>query len=204
MTRRVTDSARPAAAILAGGAANRMGGAKAGAILAGRPLITWPLAALREAGLDPFVVTKADRPVEGIPGLEDVTVILEPDRPRHPLLGILEALRCAGGRPVIVTGCDLPLLTSDYFRCLAAHPGGTVVPRVGGYLQPLAARFGADTADAVRRGVGMEASVAGVIAGLDPTVIGEEDLRRFGDPARTFANVNSPGDLERVARLLDP
>lgn len=193
-----------AAAVLAGGAASRMDGHKAGTLLGGKPLVAWSLQALRDAGLDPFVVTKADRPVDAIPGLENTTVVIEPDRPRHPLVGILEALRHAGGRPVIVTGCDLPLLTSGYFRYLAGHPGGTVVPRVGGHLQPLAARFGADAADAVRHGVGMEASVTGVIAGLHPTVIGEEELHRFGDPDRMFTNVNTPGDLERVTRLLDP
>lgn len=105
---------------------------------------------------------------------------------------------------MIVTGCDLPLLTPDYFRWLAEHPGGTVVPRTGGYLQPLAARFGADAADAVKRGVETGASVAGVVTGLDPTVIEEDELCRFGDPQRTFTNVNTPADLERAGRLLGP
>lgn len=191
-----------AAAVLAGGAAIRMGGEKAGTLLAGRPLISYPLAALREAGLDPFVVTKTDRPVDAIPGLENITVVIEPDRPRHPLLGILEAIRHAGGRPVIVTGCDLPLLTPGYLRWLTDLDGGTVVPRVDGFLQPLAARYGPDAAAAVERGVESGASAKAVITGLDATVIEEDELRRFGDPARTFANVNTPEDLAAIERRL--
>lgn len=203
MTGRRTDPDRVAAAVLAGGAASRMGGGKAGILLAGRPLITWPLAALRAAGLDPFVVTKTDRPVDGDPALRGVTVVIEPDEPRHPLLGVLEALRHAGGRPVIVIGCDLPLLAPEYLRWLAGFPGGTVAPRAGGHLQPLAARYGADAISAVERGVGAGESATGVITGLDPIVIEEDELRRFGDPDQMFTNVNTPADLERAGRLLD-
>jgi hypothetical protein len=32
--------------------------------------------------------------------------------------------------------------------------------------------------------------------------LGEEELRRFGDPARLLFNVNAPGDLERAAAML--
>lgn len=179
-----------------------MGGEKAGALLAGRPLISYPVAALRAAGLDPFVVTKADRPVDRIAGVADVEVVVEPDEPRHPLLGVLKALRHADGRPVIVVGCDLPLLPPGFLGWLAAQPGGTVVPRVGGYLQPLAARYGSDAVAAVKRGVELDASVTGVIAGLKPNVIAEDELSRFGDPEQLFANVNTPDDLAMVERIM--
>lgn len=191
-----------AAAVLAGGAARRMGGEKAGAVLADRPLISYPLAALRRAGLDPFVVTKHDRPVDRIPGLGDVKVVIEPALPRHPLLGVLKALRHADGRPVVVLGCDMPLLPPELLRWLAAQPGGTVVPRVGGYLQPLAARYGSDAVAAVKRGVELDASVTGVISGLDAAVIEEASLSRFGNPERIFTNVNTPDDLAAIERIV--
>ena len=44
--------------VLAGGRGSRLGGAKPTAELAGRPLISYPLAALAEAGLDAAVVAK--------------------------------------------------------------------------------------------------------------------------------------------------
>ena len=40
------------------------------------------------------------------------------------------------------------------------------------------------------------------VAALDPFVIAEERVARFGDPARIFFNVNSPEDLERAEQLL--
>lgn len=54
-------------AVLAGGRGSRLGGAKAMAELAGRPLISYPLAALADAGLDAFVVAKPSSGLRGRP-----------------------------------------------------------------------------------------------------------------------------------------
>jgi molybdenum cofactor guanylyltransferase len=53
--------------VLAGGRGSRLGGAKAMAELAGRPLIAYPLAALAAAGLDAFVVAKPGNDLRGRP-----------------------------------------------------------------------------------------------------------------------------------------
>jgi molybdopterin-guanine dinucleotide biosynthesis protein A len=53
--------------VLAGGRGSRLGGSKATVELAGRPLISYPLAALAAAGLDAFVVAKPDTPLRGRP-----------------------------------------------------------------------------------------------------------------------------------------
>ena len=47
-------------AVLAGGRGSRIGGHKALVPLCGRPLITYPLAAARAAGLSAVVVAKRD------------------------------------------------------------------------------------------------------------------------------------------------
>lgn len=194
---------RAGAAVLAGGLSRRMGAPKAGALLAGRPLIARPLAALRAAGLDPFVVTKADRPVAaaGLEGPDGLEVVVEPDRPRHPLVGVLAALERAGG-PVVVVACDLPLLPPPLLAWLAERPGGTVVPRAGGHMQPLAARYGPEAAGPVRAGIERGRAMKEVVAALGPEIVEEAELRRFGDPALMFENVNSPEDLARVESLL--
>ena len=86
----------PVGVVLAGGAGRRMGGAKPGTPLAGRPLIAYPLTALRAVLAPVAVVAKSDSvlPVLGA----GVELWREPDEPRHPLAGILEALRRADGR----------------------------------------------------------------------------------------------------------
>jgi molybdenum cofactor guanylyltransferase len=75
------------AAVLAGGRGRRMGGSKPLAQFGGAPLIERPLAAAREAGLDPVVIAKAGTTLP-----EGVRVWQEPDEPYHPLLGIVTAL----------------------------------------------------------------------------------------------------------------
>src|SRR5438477_12761169 len=74
----------PVGVILAGGAGRRIGGSKALVKLHGRPLISYPLAAMREALGDIAIVAKADTELPSLPG---VTVWIEPDVPRHPLVG---------------------------------------------------------------------------------------------------------------------
>lgn len=180
-----------------------MGGGKAGTLLAGRPLISYPVEALRAAGLKPFVVTKGDRPVAGLPGLGEVPVVFEPDEPRHPLLGILTALKHADGMDVIVLACDLPLLPASYLKWLATEASGTAVPRVEGRFQPLAARYGADAIETVAGAVTDEGPVTALVRALDPVILDEDRLRQFGDPARMFENVNSPGDADRVEHRLE-
>lgn len=194
-----------AAAVLAGGAGSRMGSPKADAVLAGEPLVEYPLRALRAAGLDPFVVTKADRPVGAA-----AEVVVEPDLPRHPLTGILAAIEHAAGRQVVVVACDMPLLPPELLRWLAGLPGGTIVPKVAGHLQPLAARYGPEAAGPIREALkggregpgGRIPAVMTVLAELGPRILEEDRLRRFGDPDRMFTNVNTPEELARLEREL--
>jgi molybdopterin-guanine dinucleotide biosynthesis protein A len=189
---------RPLGAVLAGGGGRRLGGAKAGAELAGRPLIYYPLAALGAAGMEAVVVAKAD---SDLPRLE-VPLIEEPQRPRHPLCGIVAALEHAGGRPLVVVACDMPFVTARMLAWLAATGEPLVVPSVGGQLQPLLARYDHSLEPALAEGLARGAPLQSIVAGLDPRLIREEELARFGNPRRLCFNVNTRSDLESAERLL--
>ncbi len=39
------------------------------------------------------------------------------------------------------------------------------------------------------------------VASLDPRVVPETDVARFGDPARISFNVNTPADVEEAERI---
>lgn len=137
-------AAGPVGVVLAGGAGRRIGGAKASTMLAGRPLIAYPLAALRAVLAPVAVVVKRDSDLP--PVGYGVEIWREPDEPQHPLVGIIEALRRAAGRSVVVLACDLPLVTPDVIRALlAAPPAAAVLARAGDDVQPLCARFGPGT-----------------------------------------------------------
>jgi len=165
--------------VLAGGAARRMGGEKATALLAGRPLVVWALEALREAGFERrAVVVKRDT---ALPEL-DVPVWIEPDEPRHPLAGVAYALE-HGGDDVVTLPVDLPLVPAALLRELAEAQGCAMVRG-----QPLLARFAAGTA------LAPGGRVTDAVLALEPAILdaGPESL----------LNVNTPADLAAAEALL--
>jgi molybdenum cofactor guanylyltransferase len=173
-----------------------MGGSKAMVQLAGRPLISYPVRAVIEAGLEPFVVAKAatELPPMDVPVLRE-----EPDDP-HPLHGVIAALRAARGRPVVIVACDMPLVSAELLTWLAGMTA-TAIPLVGGILQPLLARYEpmAEPALAVAVHHGLSAQAAALALG--PRVIAETELAAFGTPEHLLLNVNDERDLARATQI---
>lgn len=176
--------------VLAGGAARRMGGAKAGAVLGGRPLLVWALEALREAGLEEVVVVA--KRATTLPPV-DAPVWHEPDEPRHPLAGVRYALQRARPDEVLTLPVDLPLAPPAALRALVAWPpqdACCVVARAGGRLEPLVGRFASAALGRLRA----EGRATDAILALDPVLV---DL-----PGEGFHNVNSPSDLAAAQAAL--
>jgi molybdopterin-guanine dinucleotide biosynthesis protein A len=200
-SREPADGPGPAVgAVLAGGRGSRLGGAKAVVELAGHPLIHYPLASLEAAGLEPVVVAK---PGSELPPLS-VQVIHEPEQPLHPLCGIVAALRHTGERPLVVVACDMPFAGPSFLAWLASAPEPLVAPSVGGETQPLLARYDHCLLPALEAALSGGEPLRRTIESLRPRLVGEEDLARFGDPERLCFNVNTPGDVEAAAGLLEP
>jgi molybdenum cofactor guanylyltransferase len=186
----VGDGPQPLGVVLAGGAGERLGGSKAMAELAGRPLISYPLAAFAAAGIETVVVAK---PATELPAL-DVAVVAEPAEPTHPLLGLVAALTHANGRPVVSSPCDTPFITAELVASLAAAPT-TAAVHDGERLHPLLARYQPEDLEVIRRGLSENASATSTAEALSPALI-------EADPLTTF-NVNTPGDLAAAgARLV--
>jgi molybdopterin-guanine dinucleotide biosynthesis protein A len=187
----------PLGVILAGGRGRRIGGSKATVKLGGKPLISYPLRAMTAVLDDVVVLAKAETELPSLPG---ATVWIEPDPRRHPLIGLLQALGLAGGKPVLVCAADLPFVTSTLLRRLALEdPGGApavlaseramIQPLLGCY-QPQAAQLLSPALDELDRPL-------------------REQVRRIGpqlvevDDAEALFNVNAPEDLLRAAAILD-
>ncbi len=131
----------PVGVLLAGGSGSRIGGDKAVAQLGGRPLLSHPLEALIPAADRVAVVAKRSTT---LPPLGSIEVWHEPDQPTHPLVGIVEALRRADGRPVLVCAADMPFVTTELLRELigaSSSASATIACTMGGALQPLLGRY---------------------------------------------------------------
>ena len=184
------------AAILAGGRALRLGGEKATAELAGRPLIGYGIEAARAAGLEPVVVAKRASPLPTIA----CEVIVEPDRPVHPLMGIITALE-SSVEPTVVLACDMPLLTAPLLRWLAGRRPPAVAS-VDGRLEPLLAIYRPGDAAVLRSALREEAPLRTAVERLRPRLLREAQLRRFGEPRDLVLGVNTKSELLEAARLI--
>jgi molybdopterin-guanine dinucleotide biosynthesis protein A len=176
--------------ILAGGASRRFGGAPKGAqLLHGKPLALHGADALKGICSRVLLEDNGDQ-AYGALGLARISA-----SPAHagkgPLAGMAAGLRAAGDR-VAFAPCDMPMLTTEMFHPLAAHPSGAYAISPSG-IEPLVCV--------------LPASALGVIeAALDgdeiPRVV--DVLSRVGAvgvafaEARPFANVNTPEELARL------
>jgi molybdopterin-guanine dinucleotide biosynthesis protein A len=179
----------PVVAVLAGGLGRRMGRAKAVVELAGMPLISYPLRAAAEAGLPALVVAKLD---SELPPLK-VPIVHEPDSPRHPLCGVLAALRHTDGA-VLAVACDMPFLSAALMAWIAAL-GEAAVAEVDGCRQPLPALYPPAAVPALEQALARGDSLRAVLELLRARAITERQLRGFGDSRRLFFSVNDASDL---------
>ena len=185
--------------VLAGGDGRRMGGSKAIVNLGGRPLISYPLDAVRRGVGNAAVVAKF---ASELPDLPSLTVWIEPDEPKHPLVGIVHALELSAGRPVLVCAADLPFVTSDLVRDLArAAPGAAPAVVAGGKrgIQPLLGCYQPEARDLLARWASAPADqvrLTEVVTELGVRIHEVED-------EDALFNVNSPDDLLQAAAMLD-
>lgn len=185
-------SDRPLAAVLAGGAGRRLGGAKPTALLAGRPLISYPLEAARSAGLEVIVVAKARSPLPPL----DCQVVIESDEPQHPLAGVVAALEYAAGRDIVAIACDMPFVSAELLALLAAQQRSAAV-RADGALQPLLARYAATDLSQLLAALSERTSA---IAALEQIGARALAIGHLPNPGRLCLNVNSADDLRLAQR----
>jgi molybdopterin-guanine dinucleotide biosynthesis protein A len=186
----------PIGVILAGGAGTRMGGSKAIVNLSGRSMISYPLEAMWRALGNVAIVAKIDTELPSVPG---VTVWIEPDEPRHPLLGIVHALGLADGKPVVVCAVDLPFVSPGLIRRIAESYGGgapAVIASLDGHAQPLLGCYQPSAVEPLSAALANEESVRDAVAALDPVLLEV-------DHAEELFNLNSPDDLLQAAGMLD-
>lgn len=166
--------------------------------LAGRPMLARVVATVGSAGLDPVVVAKPDTELPQV----DCRVLSEPDEPRHPLTGLLTALRASAGRGVVAIACDMPLVPAKLLRWLAGLDEEIAVCEAAGMLHPLLGRYSSAAIPQLELGLAEGAAMRDVVVGLRPRIVGEAELARFGDPGRILFNVNEPADLVAAEQLL--
>ncbi|WP_445151444.1 molybdenum cofactor guanylyltransferase [Baekduia sp. Peel2402] len=188
--------APPVGVVLAGGRGRRLGGDKAIVELEGRALVHYPIEALHSVCDEVVVVAKRDTLLPPLSGVADLWI--EPDEPRHPLVGVAHALGLAVGRPVLVVPVDLPLIDAATLRAiLSVDPEGAsvVAPLVNGRLQPLCALYFPSALQAGLNRFDPSQRVTEIVESLGVRAV--EGLEETA-----FYNVNAPEDILRASVLV--
>ena len=175
-----------------------MGTPKAMVELASRPLVSRVVSTVGSAGLEPIVVAKPDSPLPRL----DCRVLSEPSEPHHPLTGLIAALGASAGRAVVAIACDMPLVPARLISWLAQLEEEVAVCEADGRLQPLLGRYSPSACEQLAESLERGESMTDAVTALDPFIVSEEKVARFGDPQRIFFNINSPEDLAAAETML--
>ncbi|MFN0093257.1 MAG: molybdenum cofactor guanylyltransferase [Dehalococcoidia bacterium] len=193
--------------VLAGGKSTRFGSDKASALLRGRPMLDWVVAAVGEV-CDEVVVVHA--PGQRLPTIAASVRLAVDDVPGEgPLAGLIAGFRTATAPVCFLTSCDVPLvrpaLIAAVGGALARSDATAVAPMTEGRLQPLLGAYlrlktleaaealfavGERSLQAVLRRVGARALPDAVVVEADRDLL-------------SFRNANDQATLEAIVRELE-
>lgn len=188
--------------ILAGGAASRYGGRPKGLEqVGGRRVIDRVADALGEAADDLLLIANDPAAAEWLPHVRLASDV----RLHCGSLGGIHAALVRAGQPVLVVAWDMPFVPAGLLRMLrdAGTRADAALPESGSRrgLEPLCAYYSTTCVPAIERR--LDANDMRVVSFFDDVRVErlpEREVRRFGDPAVLFMNVNTPDDLALAER----
>lgn len=196
--------ARVAGAVLAGGGATRFEGRPKGlARVAGARILDRLVDVFGEAlGAAPLLVANAPDAPTWRPDLRVVADV----RPGMGSLGGIYTAVVEAPAPVVCVAWDMPFVTPGLVRALAdgLAEWDAFLPESDGRrgVEPLCAAYGPACAAAIA--ASLEAGDLRAIGFHHAVRVGRlplEAVRRLGDPARLFFNINTADDLARADAL---
>ena len=193
--------ANVSAALLLGGASERMGSDKAQLELAGAPAAA--RLAERLACLCEEVLLVGGSPPAGAEGRH----VPDPNGPRCALRGLVGALEAARAERVLVLATDLFGVTPELLLALIAAPDADVVaPRTERGPEALCALYRREPAlrEARARLAAGRLALHELLGALSVYWLEGEDLGVLGAPGRMLANLNTPEELAAFRRGAAP
>ena len=138
------------------------------------------------------------------PGYTSLPAVREDPPGSGPLAalaaGWAELRRRGHDGPVLVLAVDMPSVTPELLRWLADRPGGkTAVPHVGGYPQPMCARYAPATLDLIAGYLAAgQRRLRDLLESTEVDWITPEEWA-VATAEDAFADVDTPEDLGRLA-----
>ena len=185
--------------ILAGGENTRMPVPKAFIKVEGTPMIERNLAVLRQIFKETLIVTNqpSDYSYLGAPLLGDAHNI------RGPMTGIFTSLLNSPNPWVFISACDMPFINRDLIIYMHSQKNSfdAVAPSMKGKVEPLFAFYSKKLLLSMERSLlSDQRGLSDFLKNKKVKYISAADVKRFDPGARSFINLNTPGDADRHLR----
>jgi molybdopterin-guanine dinucleotide biosynthesis protein A len=194
---------RIAGIVLCGGQSSRMGQPKCWLPVAGELMLPRVVRLLSEV-VSPIVVVAS--PGQELPPLPaDVILIRDTVPGLGPLLGLATGLTALpqGTDTAYVSSCDVPLLRPAFVRRMIELLGTSevCVPRVNGFLHPLAAVYRREVAPTAERLLAAgQARLTDLCSVVRTRIVTADELTDVDGDLRSLRNVNMPEDYSDTLR----
>jgi len=187
--------------LLAGGNNSRMGANKAFLEIDGIRLIDKTINIYREIFSEIIIVT--NDPLSYVE-FTDAAVVTDIYKGKGPLGGIYTGLFYSKHNYAFVSACDMPYLNKDFISYLAnqACKHDVIVPELAEGYQPLHAIHSRNCLPSTKpRLVADKLKITGFYRDMRVLAIGEEQILPFNKDGRLFQNLNTPEDVEQLAKI---
>ena len=190
-------------AVLAGGRGRRIGCDKATVELNGRPLISYPVGALRSAGLAVALALRSGQ--EMLAGLEDVSFVHDEFEGAGPLGGLHALLKWMPSEWALVVSCDQPFVPVNLLHGIMSHSDCTadaVVARTAERLQPMPGLYRKTCLPFVEEALAKgKMGLRDLLHHIRLYELEGEEIDRLDLEHASFININTPEDLANARRL---
>lgn len=193
-------SARPMGFVLAGGASRRFGRDKALLPWGHGTLLDHALARLMAVCERVEVLCGSDPRYEG----RGVRIRTDIVAGAGPLGGLLTGVEAAAGAPALFLPVDVPLLPVGLMGALVERLPNhdAVVPVTARGPEPVCGLYAHSCAAAMREAIAHRRLHATAFwDSVRVRTFGLDEVQRWGDTQALFTNVNTPADLEAIARM---
>lgn len=186
-----------AAVVLAGGQSRRMGQPKAWLPIGGETFLQRIVRTVSRAAAEIVVVAAPGQQLPELGAL--ATVVCDSIEGGGPLIGLETGWRAVRGpcEQLFACGCDTPLLTPEFIRCVARACVGreAAVPAVDGRRQPLAACYAFDLLPRLSTLIATgERSLQAFLDGLEMYELHADELSTVDPRGGALVNINTPED----------
>lgn len=185
--------------ILSGGRNTRMGVNKAFLEIGPLRMMDQTLDIFRRLFSEILIVT--NEPLSYLE-FDDAALVTDIYKDKGPLGGIYTGLFYAKNPLVFACPCDMPFLHEDFIAYMIRQAGkhDIVVPELSEGYQPLHAIYSRNCLPSIKRLLLMDKlKITGFYRDMRVLAIGEEQIRPFNPDGRLFSNLNTPGDVEKLA-----